>query len=128
MIKEICATETAKTAGPMSFKTRLASGFCHAALMAPGNKNEIKRQKIVEHKEEILRIVNKMLDKDAHLNYEYYDLYKDTFYTFSKDVIDKTTMLRTPNIVFDIQEVSGIDKTIFLKPKPKTIIELMKKI
>ena len=97
-------------------------------LMAPGNKNEIKRQKIVEHKEEILRIVNKMLDKDAHLNYEYYDLYKDTFYTFSKDVIDKTTMLRTPNIVFDIQEVSGIDKTIFLKPKPKTIIELMKKI
>jgi hypothetical protein len=97
-------------------------------LMAPGNKNEMKRQKIVEHKEEILRIVNKMLDKDAHLNYEYYDLYKDTFYTFSKDVIDKTTMLRTPNIVFDIQEVSGIDKTIFLKPKPKTIIELMKKI
>jgi hypothetical protein len=97
-------------------------------LMAPGNKNEIKRQKIVEHKEEILRIVNKMLDKDAHLNYEYYDLYKDTFYTFSKDVIDKTTMLRTPNIVIDIQEVQGIDKTIFLKPKPKTIIELMKKI
>jgi hypothetical protein len=97
-------------------------------LMAPGNKNEIKRQKIIENKEEILRIVNKMLDKDAHLNYEYYDLYKDTFYTFSKDVIDKTTMLRTPNIVFDIQEVSGIDKTIFLKPKPKTIIELMKKI
>jgi hypothetical protein len=97
-------------------------------LMAPGNKNEIKRQKIIENKEEILRIVNKMLDKDAHLNYEYYDLYKDTFYTFSKDVIDKTTMLRTPNIVVDIQEVQGIDKTIFLKPKSKTIIELMKKI
>jgi hypothetical protein len=97
-------------------------------LMAPGNKNEIKRQKIIENKEEILRIVNKMLDKDAHLNYEYYDLYKDTFYTFSKDVIDKTTMLRTPNIVVDIQEIQGIDKTIFLKPKSKTIIELMKKI
>ena len=97
-------------------------------LMAPGNKNEIKRQKIIENKEEILIIVNKMLDKDAHLNYEYYDLYKDTFYTFSKDVIDKTTMLRTPNIVVDIQEIQGIDKTIFLKPKSKTIIELMKKI
>lgn len=97
-------------------------------LMTPKNKNEIKRQKIIEHKEEILRIVNKMLDKDAHLNYEYYDLYKDNFYTFSKDVIDKTTILRTPNIVFDIQDISGIDKTIFLKPKTKTIIELMKKI
>ena len=97
-------------------------------LMAPGNKNEIKRQKIIENKEEILRIVNKMLDKDAHLNYEYYDLYKDSFYTFSKDVIDKTTILRTPHIVIDIQDVTSIDKTILLKPKTKTIIELMKKI
>jgi hypothetical protein len=69
-----------------------------------------------------------MLDKDAHLNYEYYDLYKDSFYTFSKDVIDKTTILRTPHIVIDIQDVTSIDKTILLKPKTKTIIELMKKI
>jgi hypothetical protein len=97
-------------------------------MLTPKNKNEMKRQKIIEHKEEILRIVNKMLDKDAHLNYEYYDLYKDSFYTFSKDVIDKTTILRTPHIVIDIQDVTSIDKTILLKPKTKTIIELMKKI
>jgi hypothetical protein len=97
-------------------------------ILTPKNKNEMKRQKIIEHKEEILRIVNKMLDKDAHLNYEYYDLYKDSFYTFSKDVIDKTTILRTPHIVIDIQDVTSIDKTILLKPKTKTIIELMKKI
>jgi hypothetical protein len=97
-------------------------------LLSKNNNNEIKRHKIIENKEEILRIANKMLDKDAHLNYEYYDLYKDSFYTFSKDVIDKTTILKTPTIVFEITETNNIDKTIFIKPKPKTIIEMFKKI
>jgi len=101
-------------------------------IMTNKSSNEIKRNKIIENKEEIIRIVEKMLDKDAHLNYEYYDLYKDTFYAFSKDVIDKTTILRTPSITFDIQnfEINGIDKTIFIKPKSKskTIIEMLKKI
>jgi hypothetical protein len=97
-------------------------------LLSKNNNNEIKRHKIIENKEEILRIANKMLDKDAHLNYEYYDLYKDSFYTFSKDVIDKTTILKTPTIVFEISETNNIDKTIFIKPKPKTIIEMFKKI
>ena len=87
-------------------------------LLSKNNNNEIKRHKIIENKEEILRIANKMLDKDAHLNYEYYDLYKDSFYTFSKDVIDKTTILKTPTIVFEISETNNIDKTIFIKPKP----------
>ena len=97
-------------------------------LMTKKNINEIKRNTIIENKEEIIRIVHYMLDKDAHLNYEYYDLYKDSFYAFSKDVIDKTTLLRTPNIVFDISDTNNIDKTILLKPKPKTIIEMFKKI
>ena len=99
-------------------------------LLTNKTTNEIKRNKIIEHKEEIIRIVEKMLDKDAHLNYEYYDLYKDAFYSFSKDVIDKTTILRTPHLTFDIQniEINGMDKKIFIKPKPKTIIEMFKKI
>ena len=97
-------------------------------IMSNKHTNEIKRSKIIDNKEEILKIVNKMLDKDAHLNYEYYDLYKDTFYTFSKDVIDKTTILKTPNIVFNIEEVHQVDKQIYLKAKQKTVIELMKKI
>ena len=97
-------------------------------LLSKNNNNEIKRHKIIENKEEILRIANKMLDKDAHLNYEYYDLYKDSFYAFSKDVIDKTTILKTPNIVFEISETNNIDKKIFITPKPKTIIEMFKKI
>jgi hypothetical protein len=97
-------------------------------LLSKTNNNDIKRSKIIENKEEIIKITNKMLDKDAHLNYEYYDLYKDSFYTFSKDVIDKTTILKTPNIVFEIPETNSIDKKIFITPKPKTIIEMFKKI
>ena len=97
-------------------------------LLTNKTTNEIKRNTIIENKEEIIRIVERMLDKDAHLNYEYYDLYKDTFYAFSKDVIDKTTILRTPSITFDIGEIHGIDRTIFIKPKSKTIIEMLKKI
>ena len=97
-------------------------------LLSKKNNNDIKRSKIIENKEEILKIANQMLDKDAHLNYEYYDLYKDSFYTFSKDVIDKTTILRTPNIVFDISDTNSIDKKIFITPKHKTIIEMFKKI
>jgi hypothetical protein len=97
-------------------------------LITKKNINEIKRNTINENKEEIIRIVQHMLEKDSHLNYEYYDLYKDSFYAFSKDVIDKTTLLRTPNIVFEISETNHIDKTILLKPKTKTIIEMLKKI
>ena len=44
-------------------------------LLTNKTTNEIKRNKIIEHKEEIIRIVEKMLDKDAHLNYEYYELF-----------------------------------------------------
>jgi hypothetical protein len=97
-------------------------------IVSRSKKNEIKREKILENREEIIRIVQKMLEKDAYLTYEYYDLYKDTFFTFAKDVIDKTTILRTPNIVFDNNELIGIDKNILIKPKIKTIIEIMKKI
>ena len=69
-----------------------------------------------------------MLEKDAYLTYEYYDLYKDNFFIFAKDVIDKTTILRTPSITVDNTELNGIDKNILIKPKIKTIIEIMKKI
>jgi len=98
-------------------------------LLTTKQKNEIKRDKIIDNKEEILKITQKMLDKDSHLNYEYYDLYKDTFYAFSKDVIDKTNLLKTQHHVsFDIPESNNIDKKLMINLKPKTIIELFKKI
>ena len=99
-------------------------------LMSKHKSNEIKREKILEHREDILRIIDKMLEKDSHLTYEYYDLYKDSLFTFSKEIIDKLTILRAPHITFDIPYNESIDKQIMIKPKTKTrtIIEMMKNI
>ena len=97
-------------------------------IVSKNKKNEMKREQIMENREEIIRIVQKMLEKDSYLTYEYYDLYKDNFFTFAKDVIDKTTILRTPSITVYNDELIGIDKNILIKPKVKTIIEIMKKI
>ena len=97
-------------------------------IVSKCKKNEMKREKIMENREEIIRIVQKMLEKDSYLTYEYYDLYKDNFFIFAKDVIDKTTILRTPSISIENDEINGIDKNILIKPKVKTIIEIMKKI
>ena len=97
-------------------------------IVSKSKKNELKREQIMENREEIIRIFQKMLEKDSYLTYEYYDLYKDNFFTFAKDVIDKTTILRTPSITVYNDEFIGIDKNILIKPKVKSIIEIMKKI
>ena len=99
-------------------------------LMTKQKSSEIKRVKILEHREDIIRIIDKMLEKDSHLTYEYYDLYKDSLFTFSKEIIDKLTILRSQHITFDIPYNEGVDKQIMIKPntKTRTIIEMMKKI
>ena len=97
-------------------------------IVSKSKKNEMKREQITENREEVIRIVNRMLEKDSYLTYEYYDLYKETFFTFAKDVIDKTTILRTPSITVYNDEFIDIDKNILIKPKVKSIIEIMKKI
>jgi hypothetical protein len=99
-------------------------------LMTKQKSSEIKREKILEHREDILRIIDKMLEKDSHLTYEYYDLYKDSLFAFSKEIIDKLTILRSQHVTFDIPYNEGVDKQIMIKPKTKTrtIIEMMKKI
>ena len=99
-------------------------------LMTKHTISEIKREKILEHREDILRIIDKMLERDSHLTYEYYDLYKDALFTFSKEIIDKLTILRSQTVTFDIPYNEGIDKQLIIKPKTKTrtIIEMMKKI
>jgi hypothetical protein len=71
-------------------------------LMTKQKSSEIKREKILEHREDILRIIDKMLERDSHLTYEYYDLYKDSLFAFSKEIIDKLTILRSQHITFDI--------------------------
>ena len=74
-------------------------------------------------------LVDNMLDKDSHLSYEYYDLFKDPFFAFSKEIIDTFTILHSPTISsYVTSEINPIDKHILLSPKQKTVIEIMKKI
>ena len=63
-------------------------------IVSRSKKNEIKREKILENREEIIRIVQKMLEKDAYLTYEYYDLYKDNFFIFAKNVLYNSGITR----------------------------------
>jgi hypothetical protein len=41
-------------------------------IVSKHNNHEMKREKILENREEIIRIVQKMLEKDAYLTYEWY--------------------------------------------------------
>ena len=98
-------------------------------MISKRNKEEIKRENILKYKEEIIKIVDNMLDKDSHLSYEYYDLFKDPFFAFSKEIIDTFTILHSPTISsYVTSEINPIDKHILLTPKQKTVIEIMKKI
>jgi hypothetical protein len=98
-------------------------------MISKKNKDEIKRENILKYKEEIIKIVDKMLDKDSHLSYEYYDLFKDPFFSFSKEIIDTFAILHSPAISsYVTTEMNPIDKQILLSPKQKTVIEIMKKI
>jgi hypothetical protein len=98
-------------------------------MISKKNKDEIKRENILKYKEEIIKIVNNMLDKDSHLTYEYYDLFKESFFSFSKEIIDVNIILHSPNISSYVTcELNPIDKHILLTPKQKTVIEIMKKI
>uniref|UniRef100_A0A6C0JQ77 Uncharacterized protein n=1 Tax=viral metagenome TaxID=1070528 RepID=A0A6C0JQ77_9ZZZZ len=98
-------------------------------MISKRNKEEIKRENILKYKEEIIKIVDKMLEKDSHLSYEYYDLFKDPFFAFSKEIIDTFTILHSPAISsYVTSEINPIDKQILLTPKQKSVIEIMKKI
>ena len=96
-------------------------------MSKPTIKNN-KREYIVKHKKEILEIVDEMLKIDAPTKYVNYAMYKDCFFTFSQDIIEKHNVLNTPKIEYIIDDAELIDKHILFKPKTRTIIECMKKI
>ena len=85
------------------------------------------REYIIQHKKEILKIVEEMLNSEAPIKYANYGLYKDCFITFAHDIIEKYIVLNSPKIEYIIDEVELFDKHILLKPKTKSIIECMKK-
>ena len=96
--------------------------------MSKPTQKQIKREFVLKHKEKILQIVNDMLQKDAPIAFNHYDIYKDAFTTFAQDIVEKYTFLHEPKIEYITEDCELIDKHILLKPKSKTsIVEIMKK-
>jgi hypothetical protein len=96
-------------------------------MMSHPTTKQIKREFVLKHKEQILQIVEDMLKKDAPIAFDHYDIYKDSFTTFAQDIIEKYTLLHEPNVEYITEDCELIDKHILLKPKTKTIVEIMKK-
>jgi hypothetical protein len=96
-------------------------------IMSKPNKSQIKRDFIMKHKEKILNIVTEMLNKDAPISFNNYDIYKDPFMVFAQDIIEKYTLLNEPKIEYITKDAELIDKQILIKPKTKTVVEIMKK-
>jgi len=47
--------------------------------------------------------------------------------TFAQDIIEKYTLLNEPKIEYIIKDAELIDKQILIKPKTKSVVEIMKK-
>jgi hypothetical protein len=97
--------------------------------MTKPTKKQIKREFIMKNKEKILIIVNEMLEKDAPILFDNYDIYKESFMTFAQDIIEKYTLLNEPKVEYIIADAELIDKHLLIQPKIKTrtIVEIMKK-
>jgi hypothetical protein len=95
-------------------------------MSKPSNKH-ITRDYIFKHKEQIIKIVDEMLKKDAPIRFTEYDIYREAFNTFAQDIIEKHTLLNEPRVEYIIPDCELVDKQILIRPKTKTIVEIMKK-
>lgn len=80
-----------------------------------------------KYREDIQNIFNALLKEDSA--FENYYLYKEDYDIFIDSIIGKIVSLNSPPFVME----EGIpplliDKTIFIKPKEKTVIGMMKKV
>ena len=78
------------------------------------------------YKKDIHKIFETMMNDDT--TYEYYSLYKDDFDNFINNIMNKIIIVNTPPVEIIYDDPLLIDKTIYIKPKGKTVIGLMKKI
>ena len=84
---------------------------------------------MIKYKEDIQTIFNALLKEDTQ--FENYYLYKEEYDNFINNIIGKIISLKSPVIEnhYDIDcQTLVLDKQIFIKPKEKTVIGLMKKI
>jgi hypothetical protein len=96
-------------------------------IMATPPNKQIKREFVIKHKDKIITIVNEMLKKDAPIMFNNYDIYRESFMTFAQEIIEKHTLLNEPKIEYIIPDCQLVDRQILLKPKVKTVVEIMKK-
>jgi len=79
-----------------------------------------------KYKEDIQNIFNALLKEDT--KFENYYLYKEDYDIFIDNIIGKIVSFNIPLFVMNEEPPLLIDKTIFLKPKEKSVIGLMKKV
>ena len=79
-----------------------------------------------KYREDIQKIFNALLKEDT--KFENYYLFKEDYDIFIDSIIGKIVSLNTPPFIMEDVPVMLIDKTIFIKPKEKTVIGLMKKV
>jgi len=80
-----------------------------------------------KYREEIQKIFNALLKEEK---FENYDLFKEDYDIFIDSIIGKIVSLNMPPFVIEDKPTDTllIDKTIFIKPKEKTVLSLMKKV
>ena len=94
-------------------------------------------EKLIKHKtkvnmskyrEDIQSIFNALLKEET--KFENYHLFKEDYDIFIDSIIGKIISLNMPPFIIEDKpnHTLLIDKTIFVKPKEKTVLGLMKKI
>jgi len=79
-----------------------------------------------KYREDIQNIFNALLKEDT--KFENYYLYKEDYDIFIDNIIGKIVSFNIPPFIMNEEPALLIDKTIFIKPKEKSVIGLMKKI
>ena len=80
-----------------------------------------------KYKEDIQKIFNALLKEDT--KFENYHLFKEDYDIFIDNIIGKIVTINAPPFIIEEtnqQPMLLIDKTIFIKPKEKTVIGMMK--
>lgn len=83
------------------------------------------RVNMSKYREDIQKIFNALLKEDT--KFENYYVFKEDYDIFIDNIIGKIISLNTPQFIMEDVPVMLIDKKIFIKPKEKTVIGLMKK-
>ena len=80
-----------------------------------------------KYREDIQKIFNALLKEET--KFENYHLFKEDYDIFIDSIIGKIITMNAPPFMEEpSQPMLLIDKTIFIKPKEKTVIGMMKKI